>query len=119
MSDYYDPDEDRLRALLAGVLLATVVVATILSCIGCSSTTQCPECLPEIKYERVEVPVRFCEPPASLTPIQLPPWPSLPADPSVEDVKSWYAQCAAVLEAREEILRNRIKLIEDMLDSYR
>jgi len=118
MSDYYEPP-DRFAGLVGGILLAAIVVWALLSCIGCSSTTQCPECLPEIKYERVEVPVRFCEPPASLTPIQLPPWPSLPADPSVEDVKSWYAQCAAVLEAREEILRNRIKLIEDMLDSYR
>ena len=118
MSSYYD-DDDPFATIMAIVLGGAILITCLFSCIGCSSTTQCPECLPEIKYERVEVPVRFCEPPASLTPIQLPPWPSLPADPSVEDVKSWYAQCAAVLEAREEILRNRIKLIEDMLDSYR
>jgi len=112
-------EEDKFSAVIGGILLAAVLLTALFSLIGCSSTQLCPECIPDIRYERVDVPVRFCEPPASLTPIQLPPWPSLPADPSVEDVKSWYAQCAAVLEAREEILRNRIKLIEDMLDSYR
>ena len=112
-------EEDKFSAVIGGILLAAVLLTALFSLIGCSSTQLCPECIPDIRYERVDVPVRFCEPPVSLNAIVVPEWPVLPVDPTEEQIKSWYAECAAVLEAREQILLGRIKTLEDILDGYR
>ena len=116
---YYDDDKDPLATLAAVIVGSVLLLALVLSAIGCSSATLCPECIPEVVYEEIVLPVRVCEPPATVDTLYLPGWPTLPDNATTDQIKSWYAECAAVLEAREALLHNRIKLLSDMLDTYK
>lgn len=110
---------DALETLAAIVIGGVVVLSLIFSLIGCSSVKACPECIPKVETVEVKVPVRVCEKPPIISDVVLPEWPELQDNPTQDELKSWYAEMVSVLKAREKILRNRINLLNDILEGYK
>lgn len=117
MSYQYN-DDDPLVTLSAIVLGAVTFIAVMLSCIGCA-TTQCPECVPEIKTVEVKVPVYSCPVPEAEPPFVLPPWPEFPSTTEEQAMKDWYAALVSTQKVREKVLKSRIEYLRGVLGAYR
>ena len=102
--------------LLAGVLAAVILLCIFIMSLGCST---CPPCQPTIETVEVKVPVYSCPAPPELQSIVLPEFPGAPADLGEEDQKSWYAQVASLVKAREKTLLEYVKYLQDILEEYR
>jgi hypothetical protein len=103
--------------LLGGVLAAVILLCYLITCLGC--TTTCPPCQPTIETVEVKVPVYSCpSPPESEMPLA-PAYPILPDQSSDQDIKAWYAEVASLVKAREKILLDYVKYLQDILEEYR
>jgi hypothetical protein len=114
---YSDRTPKVWETVMTVLLAATITFCFLFSCLGCK-TTRCPECVPEIQTQTVEVPVRYCEPPPEIQVLNLPPWPTLPDNPTEDQLKEWYARCVSTYEAREKILMERYELYRKILEEY-
>ena len=104
-----------------GAIAALIFILMVVSCLSGCATTQCPPCVPERETITIKQPVDACEPALDVPPIELPTWPSVPAQGVSEaQLKAFYAQVVATQNAREKIyeeyirnLQNFKKLMED------
>ncbi|MCK5020711.1 MAG: hypothetical protein KAS32_27065 [Candidatus Peribacteraceae bacterium] len=101
------------------VLLAAIALCAIFMMLttGCST---CPPCQPTLETVEVQVPVYSCPEPPQMS---LPDVPALP-DPPIpsadeEELKSWYAQMASLVKARERILLEYVKALQSVIEEYR
>ena len=104
--------------LLAGVLAAVILLVYMIMSLGCATT--CPPCQPTIETVEVEVPVYSCPEPPQMPALALPALPDPPI-PEVDEegLKSWYAQVASLVKAREKIFLEYVKSLESILQEYR
>jgi len=112
-----DREPSVLETIMTIFLITAIFAALILMGAGCN-TTRCPECVPTLEIQRVEIPVRYCEPPPEIQKLNLPPWPTLPPNPTEDQIKEWYARCVSTVEAREKILLENVELYRKILDEY-
>lgn len=113
----YDDGDDPVDILCAVVLGAVIVLSIMISCLGCTSVKACPECFPEIQTVEVKVPIYSCPEVEEMPPMELPEWPDFPSvGASDEEFKEFYASCAFTVKAREEALKNYIKLLKEYMN---
>ena len=115
----YEWHERISDALLGGVIAAVIFLCYIISCLGCSSTRLCSECVPETEIITIEVPVLSCPAFEPLPMLTYPEWPEVPYRASSEELRAFYAEVVATLHARERILLERILALEELLDTYK
>jgi hypothetical protein len=110
-------NDDNMRDLFVWGPAITVVLALciLFACLGCSST--CPP--PRTEVVKVEIPVYSCPPPQDVPELSLPMFPGLPDQPTDDQMKSYYAEMVVVVKLRYQLLLNRIRVLEEMLDKYR
>ncbi len=101
------------------VLIAAIALCAIFMMLttGCAT---CPPCQPTIETVEVQVPVYSCPEPPQFPPVSLGTFPSQPDQGvSEEDLKTWYAQVASLVKAREKILLEYVKYLQEILEEYR
>ena len=103
-----------------GALFAVIALAVIIMLLSAGCATTCPPCIPKVETVEVKVPVYSCPSPEELPLLDLPSLPPVPQDGASEsEIKAWYAQMVSAVKARQQILLNRIQLLEEFLDRYR
>lgn len=102
-----------------GVALFSVIALCVIIAMLNTGCATCPPCQPTIETIEVKVPVYSCPPPPPLQELTVPDLPT-PLELGVADnqLKDWYAQVASLVKAREKILLEYVKYLQEILDQY-
>ena len=101
------------------VLLGAIALCAIIMMLstGCST---CPPCQPTIETVEVLVPTYSCPPPPEALSPEIPAFPMLPDNHLTDqEKKNWYAEVASLVKARDKILLDYVKYLQEILDEYR
>jgi len=105
------------RRILSDLLMVAALLAA-LAALGCAHN-QPAEQPAEPGVPPAAAGERLCPEPIYLPPPVLPSWPPAPGPDATEDqLREWYARCAATLDARERILVEDGLTCREALASY-